>query len=225
MFYWKGITSTTKKLVVSSTPMISKPERRMEKITVPGRSGFITIDEGVYESFVISIECHFGANANQDDILAWLDGAGKLSLDGVRQYDAIIRNTIQLKKITNIYKEFVVQFECQPIATDIAETTFEVETNPDTLAIAGATATMYPTIEITGTDDITVTINNKTFNLYDMAGKYILDSTLKVITNSLGNNVSDKMLYDFPTLQPGNNVISTTGTISEFIIKYNKSYL
>lgn len=226
MFYFKGISSTSKGIVVSKTPNIPKGSRRVDKVTIPGRSGFLTIDEGTYEGFVVSVECHFDKEvANQDQVFSWLDGAGKFSLDNEREYDAIIINAIKPEKVTNYFKEFIVQFECQPISKDKTETTFTVETNPDTLAIANATAEMYPTIEITGTGDVTVTINNKTFNLYDMDGKYILDCELKVITNALGVNISDKMLYDFPKLVPGDNVISTTGTITEFKIKYHKSYL
>jgi len=225
MFYWKNISNNTKKLITSEQPMISKPERRIEKIKIPGRNGFLTIDEETYESFIITMKCHFHTDADQDDILAWLDGAGKLSLDNVREYDAIVRNAIKLSKVTEQYREFLVKFECQPLVKDILETEYEVTGTPDTMTIADATANMYPTMEITGTGNVAITINGKTFNLTDMDQKYTLDCDLKVITNVAGANISDKMLYDFPVLIPGDNEISYTGTITEFIIKYNKSYL
>lgn len=224
MIYWKSKSNSEMKLVVSSTPLMPKAQKRITKLTIPGRNGFITIDEGVYESFVLSVSCHFGADANRDDILAWLDGSGKLSLDNIREYDAVISNSIALKKVTNVFKEFVVQFDVQPIGVEKTENTFTVNSNPKTLTIEDVTADMLPTIEITGSGDVTVTINNQTFNLYDMDGKFILDCNLKVITKG-GVNVANKMLYDFPKLSPGANVISYTGTITEFVIKYKKCYL
>lgn len=226
MFYFKGIASNTKGIIVSKTPNIPKGSRRVDKISIPGRNGFLTIDEGTYDSFIVSVECHFDKDvANQEQVFAWLDGSGKFSLNNEREFDAIIINSIKPEKVTNFFKEFIVQFECQPISKDKTVVTFITESNPDTLTIANATADMYPIIEITGTGDVTVTINNKTFNLYDMDGKYILDCDLKVITNNSGSNISDKMLYNFPKLVPGDNVISTTGTITEFKIKYQKAYL
>lgn len=226
MFYFKGTSSDSMNIVVSKTPKISKGQKRIDKVNIPGRNGFLHIDNGTYDSFVISVECHLNSNvADVDDVLAWLDGAGKLSFDNVRQWDAVITNSITLEKVISDFRSFLIQFEVQPIAEVIAETTYTVASSPATLAITDATAKMEPITEITGSGDVSITINGKTFHLYDMAGKYILDSKLKVITDSTGANVSDKMLYDFPVLSPGNNAISFTGTITEFKIKYHKSYL
>lgn len=226
MFYFKSISSDTMNLVVSKTPTISKGKKQIEKINIPGRSGFLTIDKGTYESFVISVECHLKTDvANVDSILAWLDGSGKLSFDNVRQWDAIVVNSISLEKVVGAFRSFLIQFEVQPISEAITETTYSVAYNPSTLTITGATTTMEPICEITGSGDVQITINGKAFNLYDMDGKYTLDTKLKVITDSSGANISDKMLHDFPVLEPGANVISYTGTITAIVIKYHKAYL
>ena len=83
---------------------------------------------------------------------------------------------------------------------------------------------MYPTLEITGSGDVSVTINNKTFYLKGINGKCILDCKNKVITSN-GINISNKMLNDFPTLQPGSNSISMIGTVTAFVIKFKRAYL
>ena len=84
---------------------------------------------------------------------------------------------------------------------------------------------MEPIIEITGTGDVQVSINNKTFYLYGIEGKYILDSKWKVITDSGGLNASSNMLYDFPVLNPGVNEIEYLGNITEFKIRYHLSFV
>ena len=43
---------------------------------------------------------------------------------------------------------------------------------------------MSPLLEITGTDNATITINNKSFILNNMDGKYILDCKAKEITKN-----------------------------------------
>lgn len=226
MFYWKNISSDEMGLIVSKTPAISKGKRNIEKISIPGRSGFLSFDHGTYESFIISVECHFNKGVtSQDEILAWLDGFGKLSFDNVRQWDAVIVNSITLEKVIGLYRSFLIQFECQPIAEAISENIFVVTTSPTTLNISSATTQMEPILEITGTGDVQVSINNKTFYLYGIEGKYILDSKWKVITDSNGFNASNKMLYEFPVLIPGVNEIEYLGNITEFKIRYRKAFL
>lgn len=226
MFYWKNISSDEMGIVVSKTPAISKGKRNIEKISIPGRSGFLTFDHGTYESFIISVECHFNKGEHsQDKILAWLDGFGKLSFDNVRQWDAVIVNSISLEKVIGLYRSFLIQFECQPIAEEILENIFLVTTSPTTLNITGATAQIEPILEITGTGDVQVSINNKTISLYGIEGKYILDSKWKLITDSGGLNASNKMLYEFPVLNPGINEIEYLGNITDFRIRYHLSFV
>lgn len=226
MFWWKGIGSDEMNLIVSKTPTIAKGKKSIEKITIPGRNGFLIIDNGTYEGFVISIECHFAKETtDQDAILAWLDGAGKLSLDNIRQWDAVITNSISLEKVVGTYRSFLIQFECQPVSEEIAESQFTVNSNPASITITGATASMDPIVEITGLGDVQVTVNNKAFHLYAMEGKYILDSKLKVITDINDMNASHKMLGEYPVLEPGVNTIDYIGTILDFEIVYKKAFL
>lgn len=223
MLLWKNVDFKTMGIVVEEIPKVSKGKKSIEVYTIPGRSGFLSIDNGTYESFVISVPCHFHEKKDIDKIKEFLDGYGKLSLDGIREYTAIIQNSIQFEKVL-MFKKFVVQFLVNPIAEDIASTTFNVADASSSLTIENATANMEPIIEITGTGDASITINNETFKLYDMTGKYILDCKAKVITKD-GINVANQMEYDFPILKPGINTISYVGSISEFKIIYKKAYL
>lgn len=225
MLYFAGKNSNEMGVIVERTPSISKAKKRIERIPVAGRSGFLTIDQGVYESFIIAVECHLNdSTADVDAVMAWLDGSGKLSFDGIREWDAVVANSISLEKVANTFKKFLVQFEVQPISQDVALTTSTITTSPSNLSITGATAPMLPLVEVTGTGDVQITINGKSFNLFGLSGTYYLDSNLKVITDSLGNNISDKMLHDFPSLS-STNTISWTGTVTQIVLKYHKAYL
>ena len=226
MVIWKNIDLRDKGIIVEKTPKISKGKKRINTIEIEGRSGFLTIDNGTYDAFVVSVECHFDSERfDWDEIKEFLDGYGTLSFDGEREYTAIIQNAISFEKIKN-FKKFIIQFLVNPIAEDLDSTDVYVDSNDFTLNINDATANMYPIIEITATEQETlgITVNNKTFYLYDIDGKYILDCKEKVITHN-GTNASNHMKYDFPYLVSGENIIEYTGTIDEFKITYKKAYL
>lgn len=222
MIKWKGIDLKTKGIIVEKIPEIVKGKKNIDIYTIPGRNGFLSVDNGTYEQFSLSLECHLNPSVTSiDEVKTFLDGYGTLSLDNETEYTAIINNSISFEKVIN-FRKFIIQFLVNPVAEDITESTFTVTENT-TLTIEDATANMYPILEITGSGNVSVSINNITFNLKSISGKCILDCKNKVITCD-GNNIANKMQYDFPYLKPGNNSITFTGTITAFLIKYKKAY-
>lgn len=227
MILWNGIDLKSKGIINEIIPTITKGKKRIETYEVEGRNGVLMVDKGTYDTFIVSLSCHFNENVfDIDEIKAFLDGYGKLSIDGVKEYDAIVNNKIDFEEINRSgFRKFPIQFLCNPIAHDIESTSVEI-TEPTSLTI-NQTANTYPIITIKGTGDIVVYINNKAFNLYDLNSEYtyILDCNAKEIVDQLGRNCSNQMRYDFPYLKPGENTISYTGTITSFEIEYKKAYL
>ena len=223
MLLWNNIDFKEKGIIVETTPKISKGKKKINIYEVEGRNGFLSVDTGAYDSFPLSIECHAKETANFDEIKLFLDGYGTLSVDGKREYTAIIQNSIPFEKVL-MFKKFIVQFLVNPISESIQSFSYVVTEQNDILNISDATENIFPILEITGSGNISITINNKTFNLKNISGKYILNCKLKTITqNDL--NASDKMQYDFPSLKPGENFISYIGNVTEFKITYRKAYL
>lgn len=224
MVLWKNVDLRKKGIIVEKTPTISKGKKRIDTYTIEGRNGFICIDSGNYDPFVVSVECHFDPSVSSiDDIKEFLDGYGPVSFDGKREYTAIIQNSISFEKVSR-FRSFLIQFLCNPISYDINSESETIESSSTTFTIENANYKMYPVIEITGTGNIDVTINNKTFKLIDVNDKCILDCENQVITSN-GINISNKMLYQFPYLNPGENTIDYIGNVTEFIITYRKAYL
>lgn len=223
MVLWNNINLRSKGIIVENIPTISKGKKKIETIQIDGRNGFLTIDSGTYEPFPLSLECHCTDEANLDEIKAFLDGYGTLSFDGEREYTAIIDNSISFETILPIFKKFLISFLVNPIASDI-EATYQDLTNEDNIEI-DTYSTIYPTLIIECSGDISVTINNNTFYLYDTDGIYTLDCLNKVIIDNNNNNVSNIMYGDFPTFKPGVNSISSTGTITSIETNYKKTYL
>lgn len=227
MIRWKGHLFLGKGIINEKTIIPPKGKKRIKKYEIDGRNGVLIIDENSYDPFVISIPCHLDTlRTNMDDVKKFLDGYGTLSFDDQREYTAIIQNQIDFTKIIQ-FRSFIVQFLVNPIAHDIAVSTQTVDSSPTTFTIDDATAEMQPTIEIVGSGDVSITVNNKTFHLYDLDSTktYTLDCENKMITDENHNNVSNQMQNDFPTLIPGENTINYTGTITTFNISYKRAYL
>lgn len=224
MVLWKGIDLRDKGIIVEYTPKISKAKKKIDVYEIEGRNGFVSIDTGSYEPFSMSVECHISDRANKDEICEFLDGYGTLSLDGIRQYTAIINNAIEFEKILK-FKKFLINFLVNPIAEDIESTNINIDSNNYVLNIKDTYSSIFPILKITCSGDVTFVINNKTFILKGTSDTYTLDCKNKVITDSLGNNASSIMLYDFPSLQKGENNISYIGEVSNFEIEYKTTYL
>lgn len=226
MVLWNNVDLRTKGIIVENIPTIIKGKKRIETYEVEGKNGLLMVDKGTYDSFIVSLSCHFNEIHDIDEIKSFLDGYGKLTIDGEREYEAIINNQIDFEEVLRSgFRKFPLQFLCNPIAHDIESTSVEI-TEPTSLTI-NQTANTYPIITIEGTGDVVVYINNKAFNLYDLNSEYTytLDCNAKEIVDQLGRNCSNQMRYDFPYLKPGENTISYTGTITSFEIEYKKAYL
>lgn len=224
MVIWKGIDFRNKGIIVEHTPKISKANKKIETYTVPGRNGFVSVDTNTYEPFSVPIECHFSEDANMDEIKEFLDGYGTLSFDGEREYTAIVNNAIEFEKVLR-FKRFAVQFLVNPIAEDIQSTTEIIDSNDYEFSINDTYSDIFPILRIECTGNVSITINNQTFNLKDSNGGYTLDCKNKVIFDSNGNNASSIMQYDFPRLKKGINEVNYNGNLSSFEIEYKKTYL
>lgn len=223
MVKWKNRDLRELGIIVDTIPQIQKAKKKIDIMEIVGRNGFVSIDTGAYEPFNVTIECHCLENYNLDEIKTFLDGYGTLSFDGLRQYTAVINNAIPIDTILPHYKRFMVRFLVNPIAEDITPTTMNI-LNEESITI-DTYSTIYPTLQITCSGDVSVTINNTTFYLDDSNGTYTLDCKNKVIIDGNGNNASGIMLGDFPTFEKGSNSIYKTGTITALTTEFRKTYL
>lgn len=224
---WNETTFISKGVVIENIPTITKPKKRITTYTIPGRNGVLNVDEGTYEPISLTLNCHFqDGNANILELNNWLDGFGKLSLDGIKYYEGIINNNIPYDQITN-FKKFQINFQLNPIQKKIIPTTNVIDISEATNTIeVGGTTNTYPTITIEGEGQLIVRINEITLTLDNADGEYILDSEAKEIIHN-NQSAMSIMSGDFPYLVPGDNEIflSGTGTYTSMSITYNESYL
>ncbi|HDK7158909.1 TPA: phage tail family protein [Clostridium botulinum] len=119
-FIWNGIHSSEKGFKIISLPNITTPEKRVEKVVVPGRNGYLTITENDYEGEVKSVEFDY-FDDYFDDIKQWLTGSGEVifSNEPDRYYKATIINKISLDQMLKKFYSGIVEFDCQPFGHDL----------------------------------------------------------------------------------------------------------
>ena len=161
MYKWKNEDLRDYGIIVEKIPTISKAKKKIDIMQIDGRNGFLSIDTGTYEPFNVTLECHCTDEANLNEIKAFLDGYGTLSFDGIKEYTAVIDNTIPFETILPIFKKFQISFLVNPIAEKIEETIVDIleESELDITTYAD----IYPTLEIESTGNISVEINNIIF--------------------------------------------------------------
>lgn len=220
-YKWNGTTFNSKGIIIESTPIIPRAKRSYNTYEIPGRDGFLTIDNKTYEGITFSMECHFKEGADVNEIRAFLNGYGTLQVDNEKEYTGYISNQIDFEKIVR-FRRFIIQFRLQPIAKALTTTT---ETRSTTGTFTSTTYTnTYPKITITCSGNVTIGLNDISFTLHGASGTYILDCEAKVITKN-GVNASNIMSGDFPYVKNGTNNLSVTGSVSSMTTEYKKTYL
>ena len=221
-YKWNGESFNSKGIIIEKTPIADKPKHSYTQYTIPGKSGYLAIDNKTYEPLLLSLECHLDTlNVDMNEIRAWLDGYGELQIDNERVYIGYISNSISFDKIVN-FRKFIIQFTLQPIAKAATATTVNA-LSLNTLVADTYTAT-YPKITITGSGDISLSINGIGFTLDDADGTYVLDCDAKVITKN-NINQSSIMSGNFPYIIDGDNSIIKSGTITALSIEYYKTFI
>lgn len=224
-FTWNGTRCTDYGIHVVRQPELIRPPERITFTSVPGRSGAFTTLEGmdVYDDFLLSVECVVRDTSNLVNIFAWLKGSGKLTL-ATRPggfYDACIVNQISLEQILrgNPHRRFVLNFRCQPFFYLSGVANISVSASGSYLTNPGSVFS-EPVLKVTLTSDAQITMGGSYFELAGVTGTVTVDTPLKETYKSY-SSYNSKMSGDYPTLLPGENIITWSGGVTGIIITPN----
>ena len=223
-FTWNGTSCRTKGIRLFSMPDIIRPEERVNHVVIPGRSGELTLVEGVdiYNSYIQSIPL---AVDNAADVAAaekWLRGEGFVTFGGqstLKQRARIINAVTFTKHSKNsAWWDGEVQFYCDPLKQLITEESVEVTSSGTTVNNPGDVVSR-PRIKITGSGLITLTAGGKTLTLTGVESGWYVDSDLQWVTDGNGTPLQGVYTGDFPVFNPGNNTMQFTGSVSKLTIE------
>lgn len=223
-FIFNDISSNDMNIIVKEMPPIIRPEQRINKIKLVGRSGSLHEVEDKYDSFNTTIKCILSPSADIDEIKSWLRGSGKiiLSTNRERYYNVTIVNKIDFTKYLTYLREFSLELEFEPISYDNKLNNIEIGTNKEINYKVSGNYKTYPLLEITGTGIITC--NGKSIVVNENNNIIYIDCELQNAyygtenKNSCVNGLEDP-LY----LSPGDNLITTVGLSAT--IKYRSAWL
>lgn len=228
-FKWNGTRSDAKNIILNSAPSIIKPEERVQHVTIPGRSGELTITEGdqVYQSYIQNVPIAVNGAANVPSVENWLKGEGQVifSTQSGRQQKARVIGAVTLEKHSRHldWWEGDVQFYCDPVKTDPAEENIEVTSSGATVNNPGDMAAL-PLITVIGSGAVTISAGGNVLTIPELTSGWKIDSENEWIldgTTPLGGVCSGA----FPKLVAGSNTIAFTGSITKLVITPRFRYL
>lgn len=223
-FIFKNKSSKDYGILIETMPEITKPQRREQEITIPGRNGVLTIDEDAYEPYTLSFTCSTRDISRVNDIVAWLDGSGNLtvSTEPDKIYKAKISNAIPISGVVYLYPSFLVQFKVFPFKYSrnavISHADDLTLTSPTTIRNSG-TVYSQPTITVYGSGNITLTINGTNYGLTSVSGYITINSEMMEVYKDSTNANNKYSAMDFPRFEVGQNSISWTGSATKVEIE------
>lgn len=215
-------------LVIERFPIIPSPTRNIYQVKVPGRNGSLTIDEGTYDNIEIPITFGFQTVDFLNEIInikKWFCGTGgilKLSILPGVYFKVKSVSLPQFEEDVSTIQKFTAMFTCDPFKyRNEVKTTV---TNINYKLNYSGTAEVKPLIKITGSGNITLTVNNANVILTSVDSYITLDGELEDAykDTSLQNG---KMNGEFPILKPGENIIDFIGSVTKIEITYREAFL
>lgn len=227
-FEWNDVRCTEYGIHVTEQPSIIRPSERVTFTDIPGRNGSLTTIEGddVYDDFILPVACTVADISRLQEICAWLKGAGTLKL-AVRPagfYYARLANQIELTKVLRNHENrvFTLNFRCKPFwyANDVQLITL---TTSGTFITNPGSVFSEPVITVYGSGEVTLMVG-MTITELEVSGNITLDTPL-MEAYSGSTSMNNAMYGDFPTLLPGQNAVSWTGSVTKVEIQPNWRYL
>lgn len=122
-FVFDGINSKKYNLEIESSNHLSKPKKKLEFVSIPGRTGDLVIDDNSYENLPINLECFVEADNEYelkslvDEIEKWLYKSSEyrsLIFEDGTEFLAIPINGIETDKLTSDFADLKISFSCIP---------------------------------------------------------------------------------------------------------------
>lgn len=223
---FKGTSSKSYPLTITTPPQITHPEIITEEYTIPGRNGTLYGADGYRASGTITVNMALVAAETWSNnvsayatayrqVRQWLQGTGKLiiadSPDAFYEVQKIYIATDERQILR--YGNLQVVFTVYP---------YEFFTSGDTAVGAGTINNpgdeAAPLYKITGNGSGTLTVNGKTMT-YTVNGVLNIDVRRFIAYDGSGNNKNSVLTGDYENLKlkPGaNTVAATAGTLEVY---------
>lgn len=222
-FKFNNNRSDEKGIVLKEIPMRYYPEKRINRIQIPNRDGYLYEEEDAYDTVILPLELTIKNRDEINSVFSWLNDEGELSFSDYpdRFYKARIINTPTFQKMLSTFGVCQIQFECMPFSNKPNEITI---TEDDEITVNTLVSTR-PILELVGEGNFTITINNKNIVLTDVENP-VIDCQLGILLEDSvpANNKINGDPRELK-LNNGSNSIEVIGIYTSLKIKYNERWL
>lgn len=227
-FILDGISSVDHGVLIQNRPVLYAPKRKVEFKSSFGMSGDYPFDEEAYENTEMELRLVMvgttdrSASYNRDFVQDWFDSGSYQDLVAYFDPDKIYH--VMPSESTEFVNKYylgetqvaVMKLTVLPYKHLVEGKTFKISSG---VAFQNPTRkTALPLIKVTGSGNITLTVNGKPFQLSLVDGHIYLDSEFNIAYKDnagLATNANNKVkTLEYPFLKPGSNVISWTGSVT-----------
>ena len=225
-FIWKNKDCRAMGVKLSGPAAIIRPEERVQHITIPGRSGDLTLLEGenIYNSYIQTVTIMAHGAARLREIYDWLRGSGYVTFSGEpdKKQEARIIGAVTLNRHSYNLDWWVgeVQFYCQPLKQLLNPAEVTV-TSSGTSVMNRGDVIAKPRIALTASaTSATVAAGGKSLTVTGLTSgyTYVIDSDAQEVTNAARTDwLTGNSTGEFPILNPGTNSVTGSGWSSLLI--------
>ena len=223
MFKFKNVSSTQMKVVVEEEEnIIAKASQRVEQIDIEGKDGS-NFNELGYSSIERPLKLYVRDISKIDDILAWLNGNGILEYKN-RITNAYFYSSIEPQRASSI-KTVDCTFIRDPFWFKKDDDYLEVI---DSIINEGnITSKPIIRLEKNNTDSIDISINDVRFIYNFDEDSYVeIDcETMNATYDGILKNRNLEIDFEFPVINPGNNIITVNSGDATIKIKRKDCWL
>lgn len=225
---YKGRSSDLFGIYIQKKNSFDSAERDLSFQSVPGRNGDVIIDNGRYKNINLSYtiatisESQFVYAINE--FKNWLLPASSYyklydSYDTEHYRLAALSGGLSIEQKLFTYGTTTIKFNCKPFRYSFFGNRISTLTQSGTVIKNRECYSSLPYMRIFGSGNITLFINNNAFYFYDVNEFVEIDSDMMNCFKGTSNLNNKMQSENFPTLEPGKNIISWTGDVSKIELK------
>lgn len=211
-------------LKVLKAPPIVTSNEKIEYESIEGRRGQYMIKTGTYDNKIVPIQFTLvdfdNFYKNIEEITEWLDNIQDNRLiigDRNKCYRVNACDFGDIQTELENVGDFIVTFNCEPFLYYNEESKKDITTVNELFNLGNLES--EPKVEIWGTGNIQITINDDTFQVNNVDGYVSIDTKKMSCLNINGTDKEMDMIGEWPMLIKGKNIISKLGSISKLVIE------
>ena len=208
-FIWKGKNSDAAGLWISKLPKIVIPAKRVTNVTIPGRAGDLTLEDGedVYDSYKKEITIQCINDVVTPSLLEWFRGESDLIISNESNfaYQARIDGQVEFARLGNDLRQAVIPFVVQPFKKARDESQYRMSISGTTSVINCGQIKSRPKITLTGTGSLTISCGNTQMGFSHRPSSLLVDCDAEIMTTTAMAYSSSAYYYkgDYATYNSG----------------------